>query len=79
MTMTTTPTDSIYSEDIDVEVGADPKTKTSSPTPSIIIITPEHVAFEGSTTAKVEALFKSVGNNTAVLQLVADLLVEAKV
>ena len=50
-TITGTNPNSISSDDVDLEFGADPNT-TSSPTPSII--TPDHPAFVGCPTAAVQ-------------------------
>ena len=70
-TITGTNPNSISSDDVDLEFGADPNT-TSSPTPSII--TPDHSAILESA----EDLFEKCGNDAALLQKLANLL-DAKV
>ena len=74
-TITGTNPNSMSSDDVDLEFGADPN-NTSSPTPSII--TPDHSAFLESAAAKVEDLFEKCGNDAALLQKLANLL-DAKV
>ena len=69
-TITGTNPNSISSDDVDLEFGADPNT-TSSPTPSII--TPDHSAFLESAAAKVKDM---CGGNAVLLQALANLLVE---
>ena len=70
ITGTNPNSNSIYSEDVDLEFGADPN-NTSSPTPSIN--TPDHSAFLKSAAAKVKDM---CGGNAVLLQALANLLVE---
>ena len=72
-TITGTNPNSMSSDDVDLEFGADPN-NTSSPTPSII--TPDHSAFLESAAAKVKDLFEQCGGNAVLLQALANLLVE---
>ena len=69
ITGTNPNSNSISSDDVDLEFGADPN--TSSPTPSII--TPDHSAFLESAAAKVKDM---CGSNAVLLQALANLLVE---
>ena len=70
-TITGTNPNSMSSDDVDLEFGADPN-NTSSPTPSII--TPDHPAFVGCPTAAVQDLFEKCGSNADLLQAFAILL-----
>ena len=76
-TITGTNPNSMSSDDVDLEFGADPN-NTSSPTPSII--TPDHSAFSRCPTAAVQDLFEKCGSNADLLQAFANLLdAQAKV